>query len=98
MVVYSQQCSKLAQPSWINFKLSGVGFRNYSYRQRLVLSIGYSHYLSLWLPQVKGRRQRIIIKKDQQQRLEELKYTDPYRHRGIQNLSLTYRTKEGKKR
>jgi len=83
----------------MELKLNGVGFRGYSYHQRAVLNIGYSHYLVVWSSKIhRCRRQRLLLQPELLNKYQQLKFPDPYRQRGIQNLSQPIKVKEGKKR
>lgn len=80
-------------------KLSGVGFRAYTYRDRTVLNIGYSHLIVVWAQTTtKTRRQRLLTRAAYLHRYQTLKHPDPYRQRGMQNLARPLKFKEGKKR
>lgn len=80
----------------VDLKLSGVGFRLFTHRQRLVLNLGYSHYLCV-LGRARGRRQRLHLPSSRAD-LRCLRRSDPYRGRGIQKSKFPPVLKEGKKR
>jgi len=114
MVIYSQQITKLSQRSLTaagvflceshqqqltELKLNGVGFRGYTYHDRSILNVGYSHYICLWSAEFhRCRRQRLICHSSLTEKFQQLKFPDPYRQRGIQNLRYKLKLKEGKKR
>ena len=80
-------------------RLNGVGFRAYSYKDRVCLQLGYSHYLMVYSQAPRARRQRLLVNQEEAQRYLTLRYPDAYRGRGIQSLLMVSRPyKEGKKR
>lgn len=100
MVVYTSNVVNLEHRLRLaEFKLNGVGFRGYTYRGRSVLNIGYSHYLVVWSSLThRCRRQRLLAHPRLLEKYQQLKNPDPYRQRGIQNLAVSVRIKEGKKK
>lgn len=100
MVRYSAHCIPLRSfPSLAELKLSGIGFRGYSYLDRGVFNLGYSHYLCVWSPRrLKVKRQRLLLYRPDLHRFHQLRPSDPYRGRGIRNPLVVQKLKEGKKR
>jgi ribosomal protein L6P/L9E len=91
-------------------KLKGVGFRSWvdSFRNDLVLVIGYSHYVFYKIPRdviIKSKKGRILIFGIDKQivynvasEIQSLRYPDIYKGKGIQFFGKNLTLKIGKQR
>ena len=105
MVISAFSPVRLGTPRGETLKLNGVGFKGFWWNQTLVFQLGYSHYLGLITPVGvinRARRGSLTIPPrggNLVARVVDLRRPDPYKARGIYQISLGKpSTKPGKRR